>query len=130
MLKGQTPSVLTFGYDELRSGKGESLIDTNKEIKIKHLLFEQGKSAYKAMPLYINGFHEGKSLFPKKRVIIFSYENIIKAVDIDSDQIIWKVQIPFGKIYSTPVIDRETESLYVLGRLSDKNKKTYYHNYF
>ena len=130
MPKGQTPSVLTFGYDELRSGKGVSLIDINKKIKIKHLLFEQGKSAYRTMPLYINGFQEETNLFPKKRVIIFSYKNIIKAVDIDSDQIIWKVQIPFGRIYNTPVINIETKSLYVLGRSSDQKKRAFYHKLF
>ena len=125
---GQTPSVTTFGYDHLRSGKGKSLISPplNKYLKIKHLQFIQGRLANKTMPLYINGFLEGKEVFPKKRVIIFSHKNTLKAVDIDKDQIIWKTQVPGNIIESTPVIDMKTKSLYVLSQSKERSYEKVY----
>lgn len=112
--KAQTRSVLTFAYNSLRSGKAQSLIDANKNIKIKKKIFKQGVSADHHMPLYINGFLKKEAkFFPNKRVLIFSDKKILKAVDIDKNQIIWKTQL-FSDVVSTPVINLETGSIYVL----------------
>lgn len=136
--ESQTASVLTFAYDPLRSGSTKSLIDPRKNINIKHVTFEQGKSGGSLMPLYINGFLKKESkYFPNQRVIIFADKGrkILKAVDIDTDQVIWKTTLPFY-IVSTPVIHLETGSIYVLTiRWQNKgnapgNPPIYYHELF
>ncbi len=112
---GQTPSVLTFAYDNLRSGFALSTIHADRSLAAQPIKLSAGKNASKWMPLYINGFGDGKKYFPQRRVLIFSSESKLLAVDLDKDEILWTLTLKEG-ISSTPVIDLELGRIYILTR--------------
>lgn len=124
---GQTPSVLMFAYDSLRSGEASSILPSDSTLYARRLQFEPGKKADKWMPLYVNGFLEGKKYFPGRRVIIFSSSHILIAADVDTQEVLWKLELDY-RIVGTPVIDLNSGLIYVKG--SKESELQYDHSLF
>lgn len=123
-----SPSVLTFAYNSLRSGQGWSNLDFSGSIRVEAMPFAPGERAARWMPLYVNGRKEGQRYFPGQRVLIFTSGSFLNAVDIDTDEVIWRVRVG-GILTNTPVIDLDSGSIYLLSRKTEQDEEVYFHEF-
>ena len=107
-----TPSVATFGYNNLRSGSViSSLTATNyTPLTVENVPFTEGSSF--VMPVYLNGTANPFPGLENRKVIFFGGNHSFNALDIETDTIIWTVDLSLPLSYSSPVIDLKRGRLY------------------
>ncbi len=107
-----TRSVPTFGYDALRTGSTHSSLTADHYTPLTVERLPHSEQSQAPMPLYWNGVQDPVEGFESRRLLFFGTYGAFKAVDIETHELVWSLELPWRRSRGTAVLDLTRGKIY------------------